>query len=200
MLLVIANISKKPNVRKLLQTAVAFGCRGILMVGQRQFRYDPNTASAAAAAAAATTTTLTMTTDRQDQDNTDDDLPPSIRSYITSGQFFLRRFDKWDECVAHLQETNVALVGVEIHPNAVNLEDFVSKDGREVAFLMGNEGTGIHPKHMKDCDGGFIKISQYGSGTASLNVYVAASIVLSHYQYQQRQRGDTPHTSVMTNS
>ncbi|KAH7436575.1 hypothetical protein KP509_05G026400 [Ceratopteris richardii] len=48
------------------------------------------------------------------------------------------------------------------------------------AFLLGNEGTGLSKKEMDICDS-FVYIAQYGSGTASLNVTVAASIVLHHF-------------------
>lgn len=41
---------------------------------------------------------------------------------------------------------------------------------------MGNEGDGLTAHEMKLCDW-FVYIPQHGSGTASLNVVVAASIV-----------------------
>jgi tRNA G18 (ribose-2'-O)-methylase SpoU len=46
--------------------------------------------------------------------------------------------------------------------------------------MMGNEGSGMTTKQMSHCDG-FIRISQYGGGMASLNVSVAAGIVLHRY-------------------
>lgn len=48
------------------------------------------------------------------------------------------------------------------------------------AFMLGNEGQGLSPKQMALCDR-FVYIPQYGVGTASLNVAVAASIVLHHF-------------------
>ncbi|TVU17901.1 hypothetical protein EJB05_33962, partial [Eragrostis curvula] len=48
------------------------------------------------------------------------------------------------------------------------------------AFLFGNEGTGLSQKECEICDF-FVYIPQYGGGTASLNVTVAASIVLHHF-------------------
>jgi tRNA C32,U32 (ribose-2'-O)-methylase TrmJ len=57
--------------------------------------------------------------------------------------------------------------------------------------MLGNEGTGLNERQMRACDS-FAYISQYGVGTASLNVAVAASIVLHHYAvwagYQERSR------------
>jgi tRNA G18 (ribose-2'-O)-methylase SpoU len=95
------------------------------------------------------------------------------------------RFPKWQDLVDHLHEQSIRLVGVEIHPRAVNLEQY---EGRgKLAFLMGNEGQGIHEKHMKACDD-FVIISQFGAGTASLNVYCACSIVLERVSQCQRQR------------
>jgi len=113
-------------------------------------------------------------------DEESDDVPPMLNKHVSSGKMPLIRFTKWKEFVNHVQEENIHLIGVEIHQKAVNINDLqVSAD--KVAFLMGNEGQGIHPKHMVSCNS-FVKISQFGSGTASLNVNVAASIVLHRYQ------------------
>mmetsp|Transcript_18003 Transcript_18003/g.25947 ORF Transcript_18003/g.25947 Transcript_18003/m.25947 type:complete len:158 (-) Transcript_18003:29-502(-) len=109
-----------------------------------------------------------------------DDIPVAIRDHH---DLPIVRFEKWKELVQHLKDNKILLVGVEIHEKAQNIEDF--NEGKEVAFLMGNEGQGIHEKHMASCDA-FVKISQYGGGTASLNVYVAASIVLHRYQMKIR--------------
>uniref|UniRef100_J3MKP9 tRNA/rRNA methyltransferase SpoU type domain-containing protein n=1 Tax=Oryza brachyantha TaxID=4533 RepID=J3MKP9_ORYBR len=51
---------------------------------------------------------------------------------------------------------------------------------RSTAFLFGNEGTGLSENECAMCDF-FVYIPQYGGGTASLNVTVAASIVLHHF-------------------
>lgn len=48
------------------------------------------------------------------------------------------------------------------------------------AFMLGNEGHGMTDRQMALCDR-FVYISQYGAGTASLNVAVAASIVLHQF-------------------
>ncbi len=42
------------------------------------------------------------------------------------------------------------------------------------------QGQGLSPKQMAQCDA-FVYIPQHGAGTASLNVTVAASIVLHHF-------------------
>lgn len=57
--------------------------------------------------------------------------------------------------------------------------------------MLGNEGAGLNERQMKLCDS-FVYIPQYGTGTASLNVAVAASIVLHNYAlwagYKERDR------------
>lgn len=156
MYLVLTNISKRNNIKSLLQTAAACGCSAIFVVGQRTFDFDK-------------------------------DLPQSLHAYTNDDEQKIMpiiRFVKWNDCVQHLVERNITLVGVEIHKDAHNLDSYTSTNNKDnnkdVAFLMGNEGQGIHEKHMASCQD-FVKIPQYGGGTASLNVNVAASIVLHSY-------------------
>ena len=72
----------------------------------------------------------------------------------------------------------IQIVGVEIDNTSINLEHepFTSS----VAFMMGNEGSGMTKKQMSICDS-FVRISQHGGGTASLNVSVAAGVVLHRF-------------------
>lgn len=67
---------------------------------------------------------------------------------------------------------------------------------RAVAVLFAclgpaDQGQGLSEKQMRLCDG-FVYIPQHGPGTASLNVTVAASIVLHQFAvwagYEERQR------------
>ena len=57
--------------------------------------------------------------------------------------------------------------------------------------MMGNEGDGLNERQIQLCDS-FVYIPQYGCGTASLNVAVAASIVLHQFAvwagYTERSR------------
>lgn len=159
--LVIANISKRPNVRKLVETAAAFNVR-ILVVGQHKNWKDDNAV-----------------------------VPHDL---LQSQSLSILRFDKWHELVEHLQQHRIRLVGVEIHPDAISVKQLVERmddddsnnDEAGIALVVGNEGTGLSDKQMASCDQ-FVRIPQYGSGTASLNVYTAASIVLYnvHQQHQQ---------------
>lgn len=169
MYLVITNISKRTNIRALLKTGAAFGCEKILVVGQKNFDFAP----------------------------TGTDLPKQLQASVSAGTLQLERFEKWADCVAYLKERGILLVGVEIHQDAKSVQQICAAcssttdddddvQQRDVAFLMGNEGTGLHEKQLKSCDA-FCRIPQYGGGTASLNVYVAASIILNHFHIHQRR-------------
>jgi tRNA(Leu) C34 or U34 (ribose-2'-O)-methylase TrmL len=69
----------------------------------------------------------------------------------------------------------------QVLDNLESLPPFVA-EASDIAILMGNEGQGIHPKHLEAFQGRLIRIlvPQYGVGTASFNVNVACSIVLYH--------------------
>jgi tRNA G18 (ribose-2'-O)-methylase SpoU len=159
--LVITNISKRNNIRSLLQSAASFGCASVLVVGQKMFDFSVD----------------------------GKDMPDSVVSLVTSGRMAIQTFSKWEDCVNYLHQKLIRLVGVEIHEDAQLIEKFF--DYQDTAFLMGNEGQGILEKHMKSCDA-FVRIPQYGQGTASLNVYVAASIVLHRYHHWQRTATFSP--------
>eukprot|EP00568_Trieres_chinensis_P003248 CAMPEP_0183295652 /NCGR_PEP_ID=MMETSP0160_2-20130417/3535_1 /TAXON_ID=2839 ORGANISM="Odontella Sinensis, Strain Grunow 1884" /NCGR_SAMPLE_ID=MMETSP0160_2 /ASSEMBLY_ACC=CAM_ASM_000250 /LENGTH=104 /DNA_ID=CAMNT_0025457171 /DNA_START=268 /DNA_END=582 /DNA_ORIENTATION=+ len=79
--------------------------------------------------------------------------------------------------------SQVKIIGVEIEESASDLEDLPFTG--DIALMMGNEGQGMNHKQMAMCDS-FIKISQYGVGTASLNVNVAASIVMHRFHHWAR--------------
>ena len=173
--LIITNISKKPNVRSLLLLAAAFGCTKVFVAGQKKFDF-----SAPAEGSSST------------------DLPHQLRAMVRDGQMDIVRFDRLDECIAHIksigaedgagtcnrqQRRPIRVVGVEIDPSSQDVEGEPFEG--DTAFMMGNEGQGMNEKQMSLCDG-FVKIAQYGGGTASLNVYVAASIVLHRFHHWAR--------------
>jgi tRNA G18 (ribose-2'-O)-methylase SpoU len=99
---------------------------------------------------------------------------------MNDGSFQIIRFHSFDECISHIHSLGAEILGVEIHEHAVDVEEERCFTGNTV-LIMGNEATGLNPKHASKCDR-FIRISQYGGGTASLNVYVAASIVMHRFQ------------------
>lgn len=162
--LVICNIQKLANVRALMKTAFAFGCLEVWVVGQAKNNRNSQW------------------------------IPRAFQQAMDAGAVLLREFPKWKDCLAYLETTDIPLVGVEIDATSVVLDTNFSPQHAQMAILMGNEGQGIHPKHLEACNGGLIRIPQYGTGTASLNVNVACSIVLYHisqWKYQQTENADT---------
>lgn len=119
---------------------------------------------------------------RFDTDPDSYDIPPQIRDYLKQGKMNVQRFDKWDEFVTFIKEKRIRLIGAEIHKDAKTIGAYF--DNIETAFVMGNEGQGLSEKQMESCDG-FVRIPQYGNGAASLNVYVACSIILQRYSQWQ---------------
>ncbi|CAM6102520.1 unnamed protein product [Calypogeia fissa] len=100
-----------------------------------------------------------------------------------------RHFHTLPEAALYLKAKDVDICGVEIIDGArpVHKHPFT----RSTAFVLGNEGTGLSKKEMDICSF-FVYIPQCGSGTASLNVTVAASIVLHHFSvwagFAERER------------
>lgn len=87
-----------------------------------------------------------------------------------------KHFPKLSEATSWLKnDCGCDIVGVEICDEAKPLASAPFKG--PTAFLLGNEGHGLTQDEMKLCDW-FVYIPQHGRGTASLNVAVAASIVL----------------------
>ncbi|XP_057805977.1 uncharacterized protein LOC131020945 [Salvia miltiorrhiza] len=99
-------------------------------------------------------------------------------SHGSTSHVRFRHFHSLSLARTYLKERDCDICGVEITDNAmpVNAHPF----RKSTAFLVGNEGTGLSPKECEMCDF-FVYIPQYGGGTASLNVTVAASIVLQHF-------------------
>lgn len=85
------------------------------------------------------------------------------------------------------------LVPIFIEQGGTPLEDFSFKpyfpgkleDGWKVVFVMGSESFGLPPKLLKALQAPILSISQYGV-MRSLNVSIAASIVLYEYAKQWR--------------
>lgn len=163
--LVICNIQKFHNVRALLLTATAFGCKEVLLVGQNN------------------------NVKREGL------FPTQFEQAKHEGLINLQHFSKWNECLAYLKEKRIFLIGVEIDESSVVLDEnyfqkleasFQEEKHNDIAIFMGNEGQGIHPTHLKECQA-LVRIPQYGAGTASLNVNVAANIVLYRFHQWMRQ-------------
>ncbi|KAG7336893.1 RNA methyltransferase, TrmH family, group 3 [Nitzschia inconspicua] len=104
----------------------------------------------------------------------------------------LQRFDSWKECVEFMHSKNIHLIGVEIDEcsklfNDEYFEKYVPQTNDDIGILLGNEGQGILPKFQKECHS-LIRIPQFGSGTASLNVNVACNIVLHRFSIWKQER------------
>ncbi|KAM0948593.1 putative tRNA (guanosine(18)-2'-O)-methyltransferase [Dioscorea sansibarensis] len=103
----------------------------------------------------------------------------SFGSHGSASHLRFRHFHSLSDARRYLKEDRGCdICGVEIADGAfpVNAQPFT----KSTAFLLGNEGTGLSEKECEICDF-FVYIPQYGGGTASLNVTVAASIVLHHF-------------------
>ena len=111
------------------------------------------------------------------------DLPHQLRNMVRNGHMDIVKFDRLEECIVHIKAMGVSVLGVEIDEKARDVEGEPFEG--DTAVMMGNEGQGMNEKQMSLCDG-FVKIAQYGGGTASLNVYVAASIVLHRFHHWAR--------------
>lgn len=88
-----------------------------------------------------------------------------------------------------MTERGARILGVEITPDAVSIASLPFSG--PTAFILGNEGSGMSPSQCAICDG-FVFIPQHGPGTASLNVAVAAGIILHRFaewaRYAERGR------------
>lgn len=99
-------------------------------------------------------------------------------SHGSTSHVNFRHFHSLSDARDFLKSKDCDICGVEITDNAVDVTQHPFK--KSTAFLLGNEGMGLSAKECEICDF-FVYIPQYGGGTASLNVTVAASIVLHHF-------------------
>ncbi|XP_010242551.1 PREDICTED: uncharacterized protein LOC104586876 isoform X1 [Nelumbo nucifera] len=99
-------------------------------------------------------------------------------SHGSTSHLRFRHFHSLHDARLYLKERDCDICGVEITDGAVAVNQHPFR--KSTAFLLGNEGTGLSTKECEICDF-FVYIPQYGSGTASLNVTIAASIVLHHF-------------------
>jgi tRNA G18 (ribose-2'-O)-methylase SpoU len=165
--LIIANISKKENIKKILVSANAFGVAEVFIVGQPTLELDTICAQGFAK-----------------------HQPLGVKGAVPAITF--RRFDSLPECRNYCQQIGCSICGIEILDSA---EDINTNPFRgDTAFMLGNEGSGLSKKQIEYCDH-FVFIPHYGGGTASLNVACAGSVVMHKFavwaQSQNREvRGD----------
>jgi tRNA G18 (ribose-2'-O)-methylase SpoU len=84
--------------------------------------------------------------------------------------------------VALLKQQKISCYACENTPGALNL--YQIKLPAQIAFIVGNENTGVTPAVIHTADG-LIKIPQFGF-KESLNVATAAGIIV--YEHVRRQR------------
>nr|CAD1829687.1 unnamed protein product [Ananas comosus var. bracteatus] len=148
---VVHNVAKRHNVGTLARSAAAFGVSEVVVVGRRDFN--------------------------------------SFGSHGSTAHLRFRHLSSLPSPAATsrhpktlipktLEERDYDICGVEIVDGAMPVTDHPFR--KSTAFLLGNEGTGLSERECEICDF-FVYIPQYGGGTASLNVTVAASIVLHHF-------------------
>ncbi len=80
----------------------------------------------------------------------------------------------FEECVEKLKKESVQIIGIEQDQRAISYRDVQIKD--TVAFVLGNEVTGIEPETLKLCDE-VVEIPMKGE-KESLNVSVAGGIAI----------------------
>ena len=88
----------------------------------------------------------------------------------------LYRYNNVDDCISDLRNKGYQIVATVPHGTSTALKDFDIT--RKSAFFFGKESVGLSDKVMENTDV-FLKIPMYGF-TESLNISVAAAIVLQH--------------------
>lgn len=87
------------------------------------------------------------------------------------------------ETVNSLKQEGYTVISVEQTENSVSLDRFVREKGRRYALVFGNEVDGVQ-QGVVDASNATLEIPQWGT-KHSLNVSVAAGIVLWHFRPQQ---------------
>lgn len=95
----------------------------------------------------------------------------------------LYRYDTITDCISKLKNEGYQIIATTPHDNATLLHDFdVTKKS---AFFFGKENDGLSDSVMNHSDG-LLKIPMYGF-TESLNISVAAAIILQHVVSKLRE-------------
>ena len=85
-------------------------------------------------------------------------------------------FKTTKEAIEHLKENEYKVFAVEQVTNSISLENINELSTDKIAFVFGNEVSGVEQKTISLCDG-CVEIPQFGM-KHSLNISVAAGIVL----------------------
>ncbi|HSN09491.1 MAG TPA: RNA methyltransferase [Hanamia sp.] len=85
-------------------------------------------------------------------------------------------FKTTTEAIEHLKKDHYKVFAVEQVTNSISLENIAELSVDKIAFIFGNEVTGVDQEIISLCDG-CVEIPQFGM-KHSLNISVAAGIVL----------------------
>jgi hypothetical protein len=91
-------------------------------------------------------------------------------------------FDNLTEVNTFLNDKNVPIIGIEIMKESYDICNY--NYSSSIAVMPGNEGSGLNTAQKNVCSD-FIYIPQYGCGTASLNVNTATCVILHRYYLSQ---------------
>ena len=115
-------------------------------------------------------------------------ISTDVPKQLSSNKMKIVHYPNLLDCINHIHTNypSIKIIGVEITDKSRNVDENVFQLGKDVVFMMGNEGSGMSKSQMKYCDE-FVKIRQFGNGTASLNVNVATGVVLHTFDAWRRK-------------
>lgn len=87
-----------------------------------------------------------------------------------------KHFKTTNEAIHYLKENQYFILGVEQTTESIQLQQLHDFTNQPVAFIFGNEVSGINNETLEMCDG-CLEIPQFGT-KHSLNISVAAGVVL----------------------
>ena len=87
-----------------------------------------------------------------------------------------RHFSNAGEAILLLKETGYKVFAVEQAVNSISLQKICAGNTQKIAFIFGNEVTGVEQSTIEQCDG-CVEIPQLGM-KHSLNIATAAGVVL----------------------
>ena len=167
----ICNISKAANVKALIVAAAAHGFVPLLVASDHLSESD----------------CMMLKPSRGGEDHvpTDDSSTVPVIEDVN-----VYRAATMDALLGFLSTHDVPLVGIEILPDAKSVTADDAFSSTKLALMPGNEGTGMHVAHKAHCSS-FVYIPHYGAGgTGSLNVSIAATIVMGCFcEWQEGTKG-----------